>query len=490
MALQFRRGTDAERQQFEFAEGEPVYVTDTGELYIGDGETQGGQPIISTLSQESDPELGGNLDLNENNITGIGNIAIDGNIGGPGPGTSLSLGTSLDLNSYNIIGQGNINIDGSIQATGVINIGAGADDNIIVGGEISSSLIPADDRAYDLGSNVSAWRNGFFEGLEVNGSISADNISVIGDIYADDSALVFESLTQTFFTNLQGNVLAQNSQVMIDADTGNINAIDIFAETVTADLTGSVFAEDSGIIVNSQTGDINATDIFASLVLSDLQGSVLANDNTLLLSSVTKSLLIDTIESNVSIVTPTISVADDDNLPLYALVRNSDTDLTDEPFKLYGEIAFERNDVNGIASTAFINGGLNFITFGAATQGGDPTTGDGFFDERNRVTFFDQQLGIGIADPGATLDVNGSAIVRGNIEASAFKGTVVGDDSTVLIDAVDNTITSGGFVQFGSYTDTDRPDGVNGMVIYNSTSERFQGYQNGAWINLDDGSSA
>ena len=39
-------------------------------------------------------------------------------------------------------------------------------------------------------------------------------------------------------------------------------------------------------------------------------------------------------------------------------------------------------------------------------------------------------------------------------------------------------------------TERDALTGVNGMVIYNSTDNRFQGYQNGAWINIDDGTAA
>ena len=45
---------------------------------------------------------------------------------------------------------------------------------------------------------------------------------------------------------------------------------------------------------------------------------------------------------------------------------------------------------------------------------------------------------------------------------------------------------------FGSYDATARSGltAANGMVIYNTTANRFQGYQNGAWINLDDGTAA
>lgn len=44
MAFQLRRGTEAERTAAGFvpAEAEPIYITDTGRLYIGDGSTPGG----------------------------------------------------------------------------------------------------------------------------------------------------------------------------------------------------------------------------------------------------------------------------------------------------------------------------------------------------------------------------------------------------------------------------------------------------------------
>ena len=42
MALQLRRGSDTARSSTVFAEGEPVWTTDTTKLYIGDGVTPGG----------------------------------------------------------------------------------------------------------------------------------------------------------------------------------------------------------------------------------------------------------------------------------------------------------------------------------------------------------------------------------------------------------------------------------------------------------------
>lgn len=48
MGLQIRRGTDAERLTVVFAEGEPVFTTDTQKLYVGDGATLGGILVTST----------------------------------------------------------------------------------------------------------------------------------------------------------------------------------------------------------------------------------------------------------------------------------------------------------------------------------------------------------------------------------------------------------------------------------------------------------
>ena len=50
----------------------------------------------------------------------------------------------------------------------------------------------------------------------------------------------------------------------------------------------------------------------------------------------------------------------------------------------------------------------------------------------------------------------------------------------------DKGVTTQGYIQFGSYTTTQRDalTAANGMVIYNSTDNKFQGYENGAWANL------
>src|SRR6056297_1654449 len=99
MALRLRRGTDAERLLITPLQGELIYTTDTKKIYVGDGAEQGGVlvgPIDESagdLINDTTPQLGGDLDLNANNITGTGNINIDGTITATG---SINLGDATE----------------------------------------------------------------------------------------------------------------------------------------------------------------------------------------------------------------------------------------------------------------------------------------------------------------------------------------------------------------------------------------------------------
>lgn len=91
-------------------------------VVIGTGS--GGSGITAVL-EDTSPQLGGDLDLNNSDIIGTGNININGSItatsvdAGSITATTISasLGTDLGLNSNDITGVGNINIDGSVTAT-------------------------------------------------------------------------------------------------------------------------------------------------------------------------------------------------------------------------------------------------------------------------------------------------------------------------------------------------------------------------------------
>ena len=65
---------------------------------------------------------------------------------------------------------------------GTITLGDADSDNVVVGGEFASSLVPTTDSLYDLGEAAKEWRNAFFDG-----TVEADGVNVAGIVTASTS---------------------------------------------------------------------------------------------------------------------------------------------------------------------------------------------------------------------------------------------------------------------------------------------------------------
>lgn len=341
MALRLRRGTDAERGTITPLSGELIYTTDTGRIYVGDGTTVGGNlvgpPLAASfdLVNDTTPQLGGNLDLNGNNITG----------------------------------NGNINITGTITATGSINLGDGAEDAVFVGGQITSSLIPNQDSTYDVGSALLRWSNGYFSGLTVDGQIDA--FSVNATLLSNDSTIAYDPGNGVFVgTNFIG--------------------------PVTGDVRGSIFSNDSTLLIDGNLGSVNAP-----LVDTD---SVIAN---------------------------LVSV-DDETDPQVNIARISTGDLSSYTGRL-GDVQFRTRGSDGVKSYGIITGYTSAIILAHNDNGVDFPV-----DTLNTITKTGVALG-GIS-PQARLDVRGDALISGSLTAAAIKGTLVGDDSAILLDGTTGSL--------------------------------------------------
>jgi hypothetical protein len=162
MALQIKKGTDAQRSQYTPLVGELLYVTDhiqagVDPIYVGDGVTAGGVPVGQNAVLSGSME--GDIILNNNNITGTGNLTFTGNINNTGTTTSKKI--TITGNSELIDGQtvvvavdstgrishtGNINVSGNITSTGVVQ--AVTVESDLIGSVISSDsteiLVDAD----------------------------------------------------------------------------------------------------------------------------------------------------------------------------------------------------------------------------------------------------------------------------------------------------------------------------------------------------------
>ena len=398
MALQVRRGTNAERLGITPLAGELVYTTDTKQLYVGDGATAGGitsiAGTIDSLLADTTPQLGGPLDLNGNDITGAGNI----------------------------------NINGTITATGNINLGDGIGSDIVAfNGSTSGHIVPADDITWNLGSPTKQWNEAWISQLTVENQLTVNRIN--GSLLADDSTVVFDATTgliasaQLTGTLPAGVIPASMTSNIIGNVTGNLEGNSVGYHT--GDVTGSIFTDSSTLVVNGIDGSINT-----NIVYADASNII-----------VQKTGVSEPFEFN---------VIGKGNTTGIRIVTQSDSNLTGTFYS--GKLWFGYKDPTGSDVTSGVLGGEDsvYIVSNASSD---------FSAEASYLTWqAPGKLGVGTYTPVEELDVRGNAIVTG-------------------------------FVQFGSLTTTERNalTAAAGMVIWNSTTTQFEGFNGTNWINLVDG---
>ena len=255
MALQVRRGTNAERLGITPAEGELIYVTDTKQLYVGDGSTQGGTTTIANT---------------------IDSVLAD---------TSPQLGGNLDLNNFNINGTGSIDINGTITASGTVNLGDGVgSDILVIGGAIQGHLVPDADATHNLGSPAKYWNEAWLNQLNVDSQITAERIQA--DIIADDSTVVFNSSTGQIAAaqisgTMTGDVVGNITSAGTSAFSGTLNlngaTVQNAAFNLTGDLTGNVVGNTTGYHTGDVKGSVFADD--SAMILDGENGVVVADVN-------------------------------------------------------------------------------------------------------------------------------------------------------------------------------------------------------------------
>jgi hypothetical protein len=299
MSLRIRRGTDAQRQQITPDEGELIYTTNTKKLFIGDGIVAGGINIgsalagtglvfdigtqtlqvtsvpggsgIASVSADLNPALGGNLSLNNRNITGTGTIGIVGTMY-----ASQGLGGDLALNTHNINGTGNISITGNLSVTGLgadLNLntrnitGTG---NITTSGTLSVTGLGAD--LVLNGRNITGTGN-----ITTNGSITANNIGnssltiTSNSITTGTSSLnVFSSNPAAFNVNgITDGTLSGASAIDVNSSRGTLTSPttvqvgDYVGRITIAGWNGNLYAPAGSIYANFQSNavltDLNPT---------------------------------------------------------------------------------------------------------------------------------------------------------------------------------------------------------------------------------------
>lgn len=158
MALRIRRGTSAQRTGITPVSGELIFDTTQNKLYVGNGSTAGGVEVVAG-------QIGGNL------------------------------GSNINLNNFDITGTGNINITGTITASGTITgngdlvLGNADTDNVQFGADINSNIVP-NTGTLTVGTSTKPWQTVFASALENTSGITSNSSLTLNGLVTVGNNLV------------------------------------------------------------------------------------------------------------------------------------------------------------------------------------------------------------------------------------------------------------------------------------------------------------
>jgi hypothetical protein len=522
MALRLRRGTEAERGSVIFQEGELVYVTDTKDLYAGDGVTPGGIKVSNVGSPDA---LTQNLDLDGFNIFGSGSITATAFIGDGSGLTNLPIGPGGIIEGANY----RINIVGNDSST-IVNSATNTLTGLFVGdgSNITNILLEQlDDAFISFPSNgeVLTYTDGFWVNAPATGG---EGIVAGGDyqinIVGTDSTRIVDTSTNTLTGNLSSNQITYSTSLdvnnnidgvigqvtlnnsgeaqylkFIRTDTGTATnqtlgliGFDQVDETGTTTYTSMAFWHSGIYIANSSTGIFAPTNY-----LGFEDGNLCIGDY-----SAADGYRLD-VRGNAVIVDGSLKFNESRNLidispaSLYELT----VDINNNTLAFYDGIEWRNIVASG--STAFetvLPGGLFIGAYDQATinsfglDSANITGSMVYNSDSDRFEFFQSGSWIPLANQELeeTSDVRFASVTADSF-ISTGAGTPTLESATNLDLQAGNAVrVIGAPFRLANLNSTQRTalTPANGDMIYNTTANRIQAYQNGSWINLDDGTSA
>lgn len=270
--IQFRKGTFADFTGVNpvLASGEPGYAIDTRTLKIGDGVTAWNS--LSTISgigiqnvvEDSTPQLGGNLDLNSNNIIGSGNLSLIGDIDITG---------NLDVNGNGTFDRVGIGTDGptvglQVEQNNITFNDGGGDFDFRVEGDTDQNLFFTDASTDRVGIGTNNPQNK----LDVSGVVRASGYSV-------PSQSGFLKANGTVDNNIYAttgllNTVSGILQTSIDTTSGvlqtNINSVTF--------VTGVTYTSSTHALVLARNSGVSVTGILSNVIHTGDNVSLLTND--------------------------------------------------------------------------------------------------------------------------------------------------------------------------------------------------------------------
>ena len=257
MPLQLRRGTNAQRQSMTepLAAGELIYVTDTGTIYVGNGTTLGGIPVVNLTAADIKP-ISAEV-FTAGSHTGI---SFTYNVGTQ----TIDAVVNPDLSNY----QGTIRADsfqGSVFGEDSTQLVNAIDGSINLDGTVKGDIIPDQNEAHDIGSASNRFGDLYLSGSSLHlgdavitstgTAVNLPSGSTVGGIAIGSAG--GEGVVPG--SNYNINIVSDTSTLIVDSSTGTING-DTFGYH-TGDVKGSVVGDDSTIIIDGINNTIRTTNL-------------------------------------------------------------------------------------------------------------------------------------------------------------------------------------------------------------------------------------
>lgn len=192
--------------------------------------------------------------------------------------TTLNINTTGHITGSNLKLTGNADISGNVIIGGNITVGDATTDFISFGGEVSSSIVPDINSAFDLGSTSKRWLNIFGDNVSGSTAVFATGISSSGYLHAagaldiDGNATIAGTLavatgiSSSTYLYAGGNLDVEGTSTL----TGNT--------TVGATLTVTTGVSSSGYLYAGGNLDVDGnTDLTGTLTVAgqtDLNGNI------------------------------------------------------------------------------------------------------------------------------------------------------------------------------------------------------------------------
>jgi hypothetical protein len=339
-----------------------------------------------------------------------------------------SLSSSVDLSDKNIQELQNVIISGTVENKYLkFYAGAWRAANITYA-EVQSAPTKLSDFINDAGFVTSETDN---QTLSYDGT----TLSISGGNSVDLS-----SITANIETN---NITSASGDITIGANQ-DVYIRSLAGGAVYTDITGSVFADDSSVLVDAVEGVIPGQNVKGEIT-ANLNGNVNTIDGL--------AIMVDAV--NEIIFTQYLDQASATNGQ--ALVWNDSNSR------------WQPGDVNQDTIGNFTLAASNIDT-----------------DDSSEITITPSVRIQSDLEVDNSVSVNNDLIVNGDIITNSTDAPEVFSTSDILLTATDRVEITQSPFKMASFTTAERDalTSENGDTIYNTTTNKFQGYANGTWVDL------